>query len=161
MDSRLGFPQSVWIFRIPCASFAAMKTTVIILLVLLVCVPGSSSEPEKKDPIDAAMEKAMDRDPSTAGMVQAIQAAQDKWEKELNVVYAKLKNAMSKEEWTALVASQKAWLDYRDKETKTQQEIYSRMEGTMWVPVSASVSMELVKSRVMVLRGYLDNISGR
>lgn len=138
-----------------------MKTAVVILLVLLACTLGSFAEPEKKDPIDAAMEKAMDKDPSTAGMVQAIQAAQDKWEKELNVVYAKLKKAMTKEEWTALVASQKAWLDYRDKEAKTQREIYSRMEGTMWVPVSASVNMELVKSRVLVLRGYLDNISER
>lgn len=138
-----------------------MKTTVVVLLAFFAFAHGSLAEPEKKDPIDAAMEKAMDKDPSTAGMVQAIQAAQDKWEKELNAVYAKLKKVMTKEEWTALVASQKAWLEYRDKETKTQQEIYSRMEGTMWVPVSATVNMELVKSRVLVLRGYLDNISER
>jgi uncharacterized protein YecT (DUF1311 family) len=79
----------------------------------------------------------------------------------MNVAYQKLKKVMSKEEWVALEASQKAWLAFRDKEFAAQVEIFNRMEGSMWRPVAENERMELVKSRALTLRGYLSTISKR
>jgi uncharacterized protein YecT (DUF1311 family) len=68
---------------------------------------------------------------------------------------------MSPEEWKALQASQRAWIAYRDSEVKTLQEIFNRMQGSMWVSVASSKAMEMTKNRALMLRGYLETISER
>jgi hypothetical protein len=63
---------------------------------------------EIKDPIDIAMDAAMERNGSTAGMCEAIAEANEKWEARLNAVYAKLKKQMPPEEFAALQQAQRA-----------------------------------------------------
>lgn len=143
------------------ANMGRMKTPVLIFTFMLLPFLCFASEPEKQDPIDVAMDKAMDSDPSTAGQIQAVDKAQQRWDKEMNIAYHKLQKAMEKEEWAALQASQQAWLVYRDKELKTLEEIFNRMQGTMYGPVAAYKAMKLTRDRTLVLRGYLDVISER
>jgi len=138
-----------------------MKNLSICVLFLSTLMQLNAEPVEKKDPIYIALEKAIEKDSSTAGMVEATAQAEKKWDQELNVVYKKLKEAMSQDEWKALEASQKSWVTFRDKEFTTQSQIYSRMEGSMWKPVAVNEAMELVKMRVLTLRGYLDTISQR
>jgi uncharacterized protein YecT (DUF1311 family) len=107
------------------------------------------------------MDAAMEKDPSTAGMVQAISKANKQWDKEMNSLYQDLKKTMATEEWAALVTAQKAWLVYRDAQTKSLVETYGRMEGTMWIPMSASAVMGLTKDRALFLQSLKDTISER
>ncbi|HEX8312949.1 MAG TPA: lysozyme inhibitor LprI family protein [Chthoniobacteraceae bacterium] len=137
------------------------KLPLLIALVLALFATLPAHAEDEKDPIDIAMDAAMERDPSTAGMVQATAAAQKKWEKELARSLARLEEVMEPEEWEALQASQKAWRAFRQQEVKAQGEIYSRMDGSMWVPVSASDAMELVRARALQLRQYAETISER
>jgi uncharacterized protein YecT (DUF1311 family) len=63
---------------------------------------------EEKDPIDLEMDAAMEQDGSTAGMVEAITAAQEKWEAKLNSAYKVLKQKMPSEEFAALQQAHRA-----------------------------------------------------
>jgi uncharacterized protein YecT (DUF1311 family) len=116
---------------------------------------------EIKDPIDIAMNAAMERNGSTAGMCEAIAEANEKWEARLNAVYAKLKKQMPPEEFAALQQAQRAWIAYRDLQIKSYEATYSRMDGTMWIPCSASAVMNLTKQRVQELEGILNLLSER
>ena len=115
----------------------------------------------KKDPIDRAMEAAMEKDPSTAGMVRAISDATAQWDKKMNSIYKSLRKNMEADEWSSLVLAQKAWINYRDLQITSIESTYSKMEGTMWVPVSASRVMEITKERALFLESLLENISER
>jgi uncharacterized protein YecT (DUF1311 family) len=115
----------------------------------------------KKDPIDRAMEAAMEKDPSTAGMVRAISDATAQWDKKMNSIYKSLRKNMEADEWSSLVLAQKAWINYRDLQITSIEATYSKMEGTMWVPVSASRVMEITKERALFLESLLENISER
>ena len=138
-----------------------MKTSLIALVALMAVVSLHAEPAEKPDPIDVALQRDLDHNPSTGGMVQATAEAEKKWDAAMNAAYQKLKKVMGKEEWAALETSQKAWLVFRDKEFATQREIFQRMDGSMWRPVAVDESLELVKARALTLRGYLATISER
>jgi uncharacterized protein YecT (DUF1311 family) len=121
----------------------------------------SGEDKVKQDPIDRAMEAAMEKDPSTAGMIQAVSDAEVQWDKRMNSNYNSLRKAMEPDEWKSLVSAQKAWINYRDLQIASIEATYSKMEGSMWRPVSASRVMEITKERALFLEALLDNISER
>ena len=137
-----------------------MKPRHLILALLALSMPLRADD-EKKHPIDQAMEAAMERDSSTAGMVRAVSKANKDWDKEMNDLYQDLKRKMKPEEWAALVAAQKAWIAYRDAQTKSIVETYGHIDGTMYIPMSASAVMELTKDRALFLKSFKELISER
>ena len=131
-----------------------------VCLAALIAFASVHAEPtEIEDPIDVAMDKAMDKDPSTAGMVQAAADADTKWQKEIDRALSRLKEAMSAKQWKALQRSQAAWKSYRDKEVATQDTIYESMQGSMWVPVAATSITKLDKARALLLRDYIEKLA--
>jgi uncharacterized protein YecT (DUF1311 family) len=134
---------------------------VFVATILCVAHPCLAEDAAKKDRIDLAMEKAMDADPSTAGAVQAFARAEKQWDARLNSVYDSLHRKMVPAEWKALVAAQKCWLTFRDAQKKSIEETYTRMEGSMWIPVAASKSMKLTRERALYLQSLLENIEER
>ncbi len=138
-----------------------MKSFCFAIFVAFLASSVLLAEPDKKDPIDVTMEEAIDKDPSTAGMVQAAANADEKWQKEITLALAKLKKEMTPEQWKALQVSQRAWSAYHDKELETQTAIYSVMEGTMWRPASAHSAMEINRARALLLRQYIQILSER
>jgi uncharacterized protein YecT (DUF1311 family) len=137
-----------------------MKYYVVGLFLFYSCF-AIAQNTAKKDPIDRAMEAAMEKDPSTAGMVRAISDATVQWDKKMNSIYKSLRKNMEADEWSSLVLAQKAWINYRDLQITSIESTYSKMEGTMWVPVSASRVMEITKERALFLESLLENISER
>ena len=73
----------------------------------------------------------------------------------LNAVYRKL------EKTPELVAAQRLWIAYRDAQTKSIVETYGHMDGTMYIPMSASEVMELTKDRALFLKSLKELISER
>ena len=63
--------------------------------------------------------------------------------------------------WAALVAAQKAWIVYRDAQKKSIVETYGHMDGTMYIPMSASAVMEITKDRALFLKSLKELISER
>lgn len=136
-----------------------MKKLLFIIAILCVLPRGEGSE--VKDPIDIAMESAMDRNGSTAGMCEAIADANGKWEERLNTAWEKLKKKMPDDEFVELQKAQRAWLAYRDLQIKSYDATYGKMEGTMWIPCRASAVMELTKQRVQDLESLLGLLEER
>ena len=137
-----------------------MKTTLLLIALLALAMPLRADD-EKKHPIDQAMDAAIERDSSTAGMVQAVSKANKDWDKEMNALYQDLKKTMKPEEWAALVAAQKAWIVYRDAQIKSIVETYGHMDGTMYIPMSASAVMEITKDRALFLKSLKELVSER
>ncbi len=137
----------------------ALKTAPFILALVVLAMPLHADE--EKHPIDQAMEAAIDKDSSTAGMVQAVSKANKQWDREMNSIYQDLKKKMESEEWASLVTAQKAWIVFRDAQIKSIEETYGRMDGTMYIPMSASAVMELTKERALFLKSFRDVISNR
>jgi uncharacterized protein YecT (DUF1311 family) len=123
--------------------------------------PEEGTPETDKNPIEVEMELALDQNPSTAGMRHAFREARDKWEKQIIKSFVKLKETMESEEFEALRISQSAWEKYRDAEVKTQGQIFSRQEGTIWGPISGAAEMELYRSRALQLEEYLGAVSER
>ena len=135
-----------------------MKSLRLISLTILL-VPFLFAN--EMDPIDAAMEKAMERDGSTGGMVEAISAAHQQWEEKLNALYNQLKKAMPSDEFAALQLAQRAWITYRDKQVAAYENSYSKMDGTMWGPMCGNAIMSLIRQRAKELEGHLGLLAER
>ena len=136
-----------------------MKILLFIVAAFFVLPKGEGSE--VKDPIDIAMDAAMDRNGSTAGMCEAFAAAHEKWEERLNAAWAKLKRKMPADEFAELQKAQRAWIAYRDLQIKSYEATYAKMDGTMWIPISVSAVMNLTKERVQDLEGFLELLDAR
>jgi uncharacterized protein YecT (DUF1311 family) len=137
-----------------------MRLFFLPALILMVAFSFAYSQ-EKKDPIEVRMDAAMRDNPSTAGMLDAIAVAQREWDSRMNEDYAKLKKRMPADEWVAFVQAQKSWLAYRDVQIESLNMTYSKMEGTMWLPVRAHAEMDLTKQRAQFLKETLDLLSER
>lgn len=124
-----------------------------LLILLLLAMPLTlSAQPAEPHPIDRDLAAAIDENPSTAGMIQAIAAATEAWDAEMNRAYQALESRMFPKEFASLKEAQKAWIAYRDAQITSIQRFYTNMEGTMWRPVAANAVMELTRQRALFLQ---------
>jgi uncharacterized protein YecT (DUF1311 family) len=121
------------------------------------CSRGADdADAEQKDPIDKQVERMMDKDPSTAGTVRALEEGAKLWDRELNKAYSKLMDALPARGQETLKQAQRSWLACRDAEKPLASYIYERAQGTMYIPVPVSNRMEFIKARTIRLRAYLE-----
>jgi uncharacterized protein YecT (DUF1311 family) len=115
-----------------------------------------------KHPIDVQLSACLDstENQTTADMVLCTIRAEETWDIELNKYYNLLMSVLSKDEKEKLKLTQKAWLDYRDKEFSFSGTVHSNLEGTMYRIFAANRMMEIVKQRAEELRIYYDTIKG-
>lgn len=137
-----------------------MKLFFLPVLILMMAF-SFAYEQEKKDPIEARMDAAMHDNPSTAGMLDAISVAKREWDDRMNEDYAKLKNQMPPDEWSAFVKAQKAWIAYRDVQIESLGITYAKIQGTMWLPARAHAEMDLTKQRSQFLQKTLELLTER
>jgi uncharacterized protein YecT (DUF1311 family) len=133
-----------------------MKLPTLLLTALLGIAPLFAQE---KDPIDRAMEAAMAKNSSTAGMVTAIDEAMKQWDQKLNTCYKALSKELPAAEWKELVTAQRAWIAFRDAQIKAMDATFDRMEGTMWIPIRAEMAMNLTRQRAQFLENMLHNVT--
>jgi uncharacterized protein YecT (DUF1311 family) len=115
---------------------------------------------EKKDqhPIDKWLDDclAIGKNQSTAGTIDCIDKAYEKWDKELNKVYRELMAKLKPDDQKVLKEAQKEWIKHRDMEFKLLDKIYGYKEGTMYLPMHADSRMEIVRGRANKLQDYID-----
>ncbi|HEV2763050.1 MAG TPA: lysozyme inhibitor LprI family protein, partial [Pyrinomonadaceae bacterium] len=127
----------------------------LFLFALALCPAAVVAAQEREHPIDKTLRACEEQDPSTAGQVRCITAAQGMWDKELNRVYNELARRLAAPARQRLRAAQLAWISHRDAEFKLIDEVYANLEGTMYVPMQAHARMRVVKARALELAGYL------
>jgi uncharacterized protein YecT (DUF1311 family) len=100
------------------------------------------------------MSKWIDLDYGDFGMRNAGYAAARQYDSLMNKYYKKLSSVLKGDDRKILVQAQKAWLSYRDKETKLVETI-SKDEysggGTMQQLTEASEFLNMIKNRTIVL----------
>jgi len=77
----------------------------------------------------------------------------------MNKAYNKLLNLLGPTKSQALRESQRAWIMFRDQEFRAIDDIYSLLQGTMYVPAQEYSRLRLVKERTLLLRHYVSLIA--
>ncbi|EKD68947.1 MAG: hypothetical protein ACD_47C00350G0002 [uncultured bacterium] len=132
--------------------FSAVLSPILIM-------PALAAESEsRKHEIDIFVDKAMDKDPSTAGMIKAMDEGEKLWDAELNKYYKLLSEKMDKESKAELKKAQLAWITFRDAEFAMIADIYSKQEGTMYRVIAVSLRMEVVKRRALDLKNLYQEL---
>lgn len=126
----------------------------VISLCAIFAVCLSCSAQEKPHPIDTWLEKALEKDPSTAAMKQATYYASDMWDKEMNKSYQHLMKRLPKEKQEILRESQKQWIKFRDADREVLNKIVADQQGSIYQVTAASDWLELVRSRALQLDEY-------
>ncbi|HYP29700.1 MAG TPA: lysozyme inhibitor LprI family protein [Blastocatellia bacterium] len=126
-----------------------------LLLSLLPAWRGAYAQEPEQHPIDRSLDACIEKDPSTAGMVECIGRAYESWDKELNRAYNELSRKLSPQGRQALKAAQLEWIKYRDSEFKLIDSVYYGLQGTMYIPMRADSRLKIVKSRALELNDYL------
>lgn len=66
---------------------------------------------------------------------------------------------MTVEQKEKLRIAQRKWIECRDKEIEFSIQIYSGMQGTMWIPVSAQTKLDLIRQRTVDLESYIADLT--
>jgi uncharacterized protein YecT (DUF1311 family) len=121
------------------------------------------AEEAHKHPIDIKTQTCLDNNYQTNdSMKNCSLQAYDDWDAELNKVYAQLRSKLSRDTKEQLKNAQLQWLAYRDSEFQIIDAIYDAKKmggGTIWGLFAADAKVEIVKNRVLVLRGYLQQMN--
>ena len=136
-----------------------MKKQFTVLIFVLTCLSyplASAAQEQTQHPIDKALEACIDKNGSTAGMVQCTDKAYAAWDKELNKNYGELMRTRKPAQKEALRLAQLEWIKYRDLDFKLIDSLYDTMQGTMYIPMRIDARMEVVKKRALELKGFLD-----
>jgi len=107
--------------------------------------------------------KYLKKDYTTAGMTTSGYEAAKQYDSLLNKYYKRLLAKLQPEDKKILIAAQKAWLSYRDSETKLVSTL-SKDEysggGTVQQLTDMSMYQELIKNRLFAICDHLSRISG-
>jgi uncharacterized protein YecT (DUF1311 family) len=122
-------------------------------------VSGSVSQDPPQHPIDKALEACIDKNGSTAGMVECTDKAYAAWDKELNKNYLELMRSLKAGQKEVLRSAQLEWIKYRALDFKLIDSIYDTMQGTMYIPMRVDARMEVVRKRALQLKGFLELIT--
>ena len=113
----------------------------------------------KNHPIDIALEKRIDDDPSTVGMMEAYQWACEEWDKLLNSNYNALMKKLDKENQERLRASQREWIKYRDLEFTFNENYWGAFEGTAYRVFPYAYQSDFIRERALRLGYYLEDLN--
>lgn len=111
----------------------------------------------KEDKIDKELSACLEKKSNNSGMVSCTSEATKKWDTKLNDVYKKLLVKLTPDAKQKLIDAQRSWLSFKVKEMELIDVTYGKAKGTMWLPIRASLYMELTKGRALVLEALLND----
>jgi len=126
---------------------------------MLFATPAFATEAGIKHPIDIELEKKIDADSSTYGMMEAARWAEGEWGKLLDKNYQALMKSLSKKEQAKLKAAQSRWEKHRDAEFDFNGTFWSGFEGTAYPVFAVSFRSDFVRERALQLGRYLDDLN--
>lgn len=131
---------------------------VFIVFISLISAPAIADTEIKatQHPIDTWYEEKMAEETvnSTASMREITYQAQVKWEAEMNKVYKRLMQKITKPQQNTLRKAQQQWLKFRSAEGEAILEIVSSQQGTIHQLSGTNRGMQLVRHRALELISY-------
>ncbi len=130
----------------------------LFLLTLWFFSSPASAQSSKEDAIDIAYRDCLLKDTSSGNIDACAFVAYGKWNKELDKTYDKLMKTLKKtKDKNALKQSQTAWKAYRDAEFTSYDNMFNS-PGKKWCALRQSGRIDIVRTRVLQLRGYLESM---
>lgn len=140
-----------------------MKKPFAVLILVLASLPyplapasGSVPQEPTQHPIDKTLDACIDKNSSTAGMVECTDKAYAAWDKELNKNYGELMRTVNTKQKEALRLSQLEWIKHRDLEFKFIDSMFDTFQGTMYIPMRIGARLEIIKQRALKLKSQLE-----
>lgn len=129
---------------------------VVFLSLISLCVFADAEIKPTQHPIDAWYEEKMAEETvnSTASMREITYQAQMKWEAEMNKVYKRLMQKLTKPQQNTLRNAQQHWLKFRNAEGQAILAIVSAQQGTIHQLSGTHRDMQLVRHRALELISY-------
>lgn len=127
-----------------------------LVLLFVLCPMISMAQDQPQHPIDKTLDACIDKNGSTAGMVECTDKAYAAWDKELNKNYGALMRALTPKQKEALRLAQLEWIKFRDLEFKFIDSVYDTLQGTMYIPMRISAHLEVIKERALELQHQLE-----
>lgn len=106
---------------------------------------------------EAALRRCLDRSSaaSTAGQTACEGAAQRRYDERMNAAYGGLMRRLPSAVAARLRSAQRAWLAFRTADEAARSALYETRQGTMYVPMQAAASANIVRDRAMQLEDAL------
>lgn len=136
----------------------------LILTIILFCfLSQANGQTDKEYSIDIELQTCLDSSENytTKGMTNCVTIATGKCDDELNKNYQELLLLLKTEQKENLKISQRQWIEYRDKEIEFSNQLYSDLQGTMWIPVAAQTKLKLTKQRALEIESYIFNLTAK
>jgi uncharacterized protein YecT (DUF1311 family) len=109
---------------------------------------------QEKHPIEVSLDNCLDKfNSATAGMVECLREAHDKWDAEMNRYYNLLMGILKEEAKKQLRQSQKAWLRFRGLEFEFIPNYYLDI-GSYQGPTTWGHKVDVVCARALELQAY-------
>lgn len=133
-----------------------MKKGILYFVIIVFFVSSKLFSQDSHHPIDTYLDSCLEKDYSTSGMVKCTDDARKMWDDELNKYYKILMKILDEESSKTLKASELQWIEFKEKEFINIDKIYSKMEGTMYIPMRVYAKLEVVKARALQLKDFYD-----
>ena len=132
--------------------------TRLLSIVIFLCAFSAISIAQEpaQHPIDKALDACIDKNGSTAGMVECTDKAYAAWDKELNKNYSELMRTLNPKQKEALRLSQLEWIKHRDLEFKFLDSMFDTFQGTMYIPMRVGARLDIIKGRAVELKQNLE-----
>ncbi len=105
---------------------------------------------KEKHPLDLLLDDCLAEDSTTGGMVNCLKKATISWDRQLNASYKKLMKQLKQSEKTVVKKAQRAWIKYKDAQTKALSSIYAE-GGSMRHLSFASKVMNITREQAKLL----------
>jgi uncharacterized protein YecT (DUF1311 family) len=124
---------------------------------LILTAVSTSAATAPADPTEAALRRclAAPAASSTAGQTQCESAAMRQYDQRMNAAYAGLMRRLPAAGAARLRTAQRAWLAFRTADEAARSALYETRQGTMYVPMQAAASADIVRDRAIQLEDEL------
>jgi len=129
----------------------------LVVLLLMAYLPAAVFAAGAKDPTAVALDHCLNdaANASTAGQTDCETTATQAYDHRMNAAYSTLIHTLPTNVANDLRASQRTWLAFRDQEGKARGALYETRQGTMYVPMQAGDSTNVIRDRALQLEGYV------
>ena len=125
----------------------------LVLMIVPAAAAAASSGDRTQDQLQACLAKPSGE--STGGQTQCEASAVHSYDQRLNAAYGELMRRLPANAAARLRSAQRAWLTFRAADEAARSALYATREGTMYVPMEAAASTDIVRERALQLEGLL------
>jgi hypothetical protein len=112
---------------------------------------------EEKHPIDLFLTACLadTNNYTTMGMTQCTVDAYELWEQRLDSISGRLRQIIPAHIRADFERSQRKWEEYAEAQQDFSDELFSQMNGTMYIPIRVNNHLEVLRERVLLLEAFL------